>query len=298
MDDLIIRALREQVSPDEQLRLRAWRAAAPANETRYQELAQVWRLTAMDPALPPVPSGARLTRLAYRRRAVRALPVAAGITFLAAFVAFWLYPRLQTVEIIAAAPRAVALPDGSLARLAAGSSLSYRISRRSRRAEVAGSVFLAVAPDVGRPFVVTAGSVDVTVTGTRFLVQREGVEADVLVIDGRVVVQANGRQEVLTGSSGARRGAGGSLTRYADPDPWARLGSLGGVILLQTTPVSRFAAELRGRFGRTVLLDTALANRTVTGLFDESDLDQAVRAVCAVIGARCAISADTVRISP
>ncbi|MEY2931848.1 MAG: FecR protein [Pseudomonadota bacterium] len=61
-----------------------------------------------------------------------------------------------------------------------------------------GEVGCEVAPRRGRPpFVVQAGETRVTVVGTRFTVQREGLAARVHVREGHVRVQSGGAEELL-----------------------------------------------------------------------------------------------------
>ncbi|WP_169801547.1 FecR family protein [Hydrogenophaga palleronii] len=86
------------------------------------------------------------------------------------------------------------LPDGSTLRLDTATRLTARFFPRRRELLLEeGQAMFAVAADVQRPFVVTAGGVRITVVGTRFAVRltpgipgREGPE--VAVEEGRVRV--------------------------------------------------------------------------------------------------------------
>lgn len=64
----------------------------------------------------------------------------------------------------------VSLPDGSLLRLNPGSRITYptRFDGKERRVFVDGEIFAEVTSDPKKPFVVSAGDVDVNVFGTTF----------------------------------------------------------------------------------------------------------------------------------
>ena len=91
----------------------------------------------------------------------------------------------------------VRLPDGSIVRLNAGSSLSYPLSfglAGPRVVSVAGEAFFDVAHDADRPFVVNVAGQQVEVLGTEFNVHAypEVGEARTTLLSGRVRVSAAG----------------------------------------------------------------------------------------------------------
>lgn len=97
----------------------------------------------------------------------------------------------------------VKLPDGTVLRLDTATTLRITFFRNRREVQlVEGQAVFSVTSDAQRPFHVMAGSVQITVVGTKFSVRltpgvpgREGVE--VAVEEGNVrVVRANAAQEL------------------------------------------------------------------------------------------------------
>jgi RNA polymerase sigma factor (sigma-70 family) len=116
------------------------------------------------------------------------------------------------------------LPDGSTLQLDAQSRAEVRYLAHARQVELlAGAAFFAVARDADRPFTVQAGAVRVTVLGTRFGVELQGVQGSaqggvlVQVESGRVRVEPGAGQPALelTAGQALRVQPGG----HAEPAP-------------------------------------------------------------------------------
>lgn len=96
-----------------------------------------------------------------------------------------------------------ALPDGSELALDAASELRLRYFASRREAQLlAGAVYLDIAPDPGRPFVIAAGTVQIIVLGTRLGIERLDDAVIVQVEHGRVRVSGSAAQrELVAGDS-------------------------------------------------------------------------------------------------
>jgi transmembrane sensor len=82
-----------------------------------------------------------------------------------------------------------ALPDGSRIDLKTGAAVEVRFSPAVRRVDLdRGEALFHVAKNPVRPFVVSAGGVEVRAVGTIFAVQFEKEDVAVLVTEGRVAV--------------------------------------------------------------------------------------------------------------
>lgn len=81
------------------------------------------------------------------------------------------------------------LDDGSSVVLGADSQISVSYSADARRISLArGEALFEVAPDIDRPFSVSGGWVDVTVTGTSFEVSRTAFSTAIAVKEGTIAV--------------------------------------------------------------------------------------------------------------
>jgi transmembrane sensor len=84
-------------------------------------------------------------------------------------------------------PERVVLEDGSVVELKPGAAIDVEFTATARNVRLReGEGYFAVAKDPARPFVVTAGAVDVRAVGTEFCVTLNLTAVSVLVTEGRV----------------------------------------------------------------------------------------------------------------
>ena len=142
--------------------------------------------------IAPKSSAWRLVgRWTMRAAACLLLPVAA--------LAFYLYGEAQRPGewFEAYAPYGktlrVVLPDGSEVVINSGSKLIYpdRFGPDRRQVFLAGEGYATIAKDPGRPFVMSAGEVDVRVLGTKFNLKSyaEDSEVEVTLVEGSVEME-------------------------------------------------------------------------------------------------------------
>ncbi len=135
-----------------------------------------------------------------RRASQRVIRWIAGVT-VAAAVAVWsvfvvpaMFGDAPTSVVVADSTRGheVALPDGSTVKLMPGTKLNYNEEgfATHRAVEIDGEGVFSVVGDGRRPFSVSAGQIEVKVTGTEFRVDatRSGQKAQVALRSGRVEV--------------------------------------------------------------------------------------------------------------
>lgn len=174
--------------------LERWRAADPRHQAALDRHGQAWSLlerprharrgSEMVRAL-----SARATR---RRRRVAGTVVTLLVFFAGAFS--WRATREEPASNRFVAqlvlPEKRILPDGGTVELKPGAEISVDYSGSLRRVTLRkGEALFHVAENKDRPFVVTAGGVDVRAVGTAFLVAMGGGEVDVMVTHGQVAVE-------------------------------------------------------------------------------------------------------------
>lgn len=141
-----------------------------------------------------------LDRYVQRRRRRRlALASTACAVLLVAALA-WLpsrpgAPTAAVIPPVAGAtilrPEQRVLPDGSTIDLNAGAEIEVRFADALRQVVLRkGEAHFQVAKDARRPFVVTAGGIEVRAVGTAFAVDLGARAVDVLVTEGSVAVNA------------------------------------------------------------------------------------------------------------
>lgn len=270
--------------------LEAWLAASDARRRAYRSVERVWRLTGELPSVAPLsdaPSPAEtVVALSSARRKHRAWGLAAAA--LAACIAFYFFPalqlRLQADHLTGVAElRELTLEDGSVVHLDAGSAIAVRYAEQRREvALLAGQAFFQVVSAQDRPFVVVAGDVTVTVTGTAFDVRSSDEGVAVAVQSGTVEVAVDrGQRRAATLTRGERLtlGRGGQVARSeivpGDVASWRERR-----LVVDGATVSEVVEELgRHHGGVIVLRDRALAARRITGVFDLRRPLEALQAV-------------------
>jgi transmembrane sensor len=203
---------------------------------------------------------------------------------------------LGAVEFITG-PREVntlRLDDGTVVRLAPGSRLEFENhSPRVRQVRFEGVAYFAVARDPARPFVIRTRGGDAVVLGTRFELRTRDDETRVVVVEGRVALEAEGaRREVASSQMGHVR-ARQPPTVVDVESVHDFLGWVDGLLVFQSTPLSQVTRELAKHYGVQIeIRDAELARREVTAWLDEQSFDAALTAICGAVGAACRIDTD------
>lgn len=274
-------------------------AARPAAEREAAWAAVAARLAVPEEA-PPAPA-ARPAATPIERRApqrrpawatrLRRLPVAAAL-LVALAATGWRAGRVE-VEAPAGTRRTVTLPDGSIAELNGGSSITYaRGFRRwlvaaggERTVALDGEAFFSVTKDA-RPFVVRTWNARVTVLGTRFGVRardERGGGTSVAVEEGRVRVAAAGDATTLAaGEAAVVAGAAGAPARAAGAPVAQRLAWRTGGFAAVDLPLDAIARELERRYDVRIDLRDAAAGADRLTLYypDPAGVEAILTDVC------------------
>jgi ferric-dicitrate binding protein FerR (iron transport regulator) len=108
---------------------------------------------------------------------------------------------MNTISTPAGGQYQVTLPDGTKARLNAGSSITFpaAFTGRTRAVTVSGEIFLDVTKDQLQPFVVTVNNTAITVLGTAFNINayKEEPYIRTTLVEGSVMVNAGGQGLML-----------------------------------------------------------------------------------------------------
>jgi transmembrane sensor len=171
----------------------------------------------------------------------------------------------------------VDLADGSFVILNTATAVSVDYSGKERRVVLHdGEALFDAAKDPSRPFIVTAGDMEVRAVGTTFVVRLK----EVTVSEGTVDVTIGSRPPIRV-VAGQRLGVGEadrfklSMTDIDAATAWQR-----GKLIFNRRPLESVVAELqRYRAGRIVVLGDRLKALEVTGVFDLDDTDRILRAI-------------------
>jgi transmembrane sensor len=322
VDELISRSLKGRTTPAEEQSLRAWRQSSDENEAYYRQLVLVLEEAGeslMAGATPPIPPLGTLVGVAAAREArphgksERTRWVWGGLA--AAMVAtalaiVLLYPvagdpppalSLQAGEFVTGATETATavLSDGTVVRLAPKSRLRIPGGAGTRDVILEGQAFFAVAELPGHPFRVRTPAGEARVLGTRFEVRVHNEELRLIVVEGRVALDAGGRQvEVGAGEmSLVKDGEATAAVAVQDLEPL--MGWLKRFVVFQSKPLYAAARELEREYGvRVIVTDATLAQETITGWYADRTFEEVLMIICGVMQARCSIGNGTATISP
>jgi transmembrane sensor len=189
----------------------------------------------------------------------------------------------------------VQLRDGSVVRLAPASRLVIGNRPDGRDVSLDGRAFFAVARAGGRPFRVRTRLGEARVLGTRFELATGADDLELVVVEGRVALDAPANTVEVRGgqASYVARGTATAPVTLANPDSALRW--IGKFVVFQSTPLGDAVREVERSYDiRVLITDAALAQQTVTATFTDRGAAQVMEVLCSVVSARCTTAGDTV----
>ncbi len=296
------------LSSVQQQALEQWCASDPRHAQAFAFAQATWsdlgQLAGLAPAAAPrrAPPPARSLRTPGRRRVSRVRrAVACSALVLLAILGLEQGPGLLLdwrADYVTGAGevRRVTLPDGSLVDLDSRSALQLAFDGQQRRVRLlAGDAVFSAAPVTAaepRPFVVDYAGASTQALGTRFVVGMAGEGGWVGMLEHSVEVKlqaapAQGLTSQLLQQGqalrydqahGVRLWPGRDLQRATD---WQR-----GVLVFERQPLAEVVERLnRYRDGRLLVVDSALAQRQVSGVFRLDNLEAAADVLTAELKA-------------
>ncbi len=271
----------DSVSNAERTKFDAWCAADPRHALAVERMRGLWATLDELPAAP--------ARVALKQAFARPGRSAAGrgaqaLALLGVLVCGWV--GVDNLPIWMADQRTgvgerreVTLSDGSHLQLNSHSALDVKFDGQQRVIELlAGELWVEVAKDAKRPFVVRTDQGTATALGTRYLVKREADGATVVsVLESVVAAKAEGFEAVNVKAGEqivmkqdrvhAPRAIGN-----ADPDAWTR-----GLLKVDDRPLSEVLQALASyRHGLVRYDEQALRALRVSGVFRLDDTNAAL----------------------
>lgn len=260
----------------------AWRDADPGHALALSRLEILW---GRFDGLPASRSRRTLERVLAPRRHAR---VGTALVLLIAASVAWQGVRqaplwLADQRTAVGERRNMMLEDHSQLQLNSDSAVDIEFDGQRRLIDLRrGELWVEVAKDPQRPFVVRTEQGTVTALGTRFLVRREDGQTRVTVLESAIAAQP-----AAPSSTPAPVAAGQQATLYADhveglqiigsadPASWTR-----GVLKVDDRPLLEVLDEL-ARYRRGVLHydRQALAGLRVSGSFPLDNTDAALNAL-------------------
>lgn len=222
--DLIAKYLSGNISETERSDLLAWAAASESNKLFFDEMIQLWSISAdyeesfepdveaawnkldgklkvLEKPAPAEPKQAKIVRLSPLRWVAR---IAAVLLILAAAGYWWntepeilFGEQMVAIETQETDRQEHHLPDGSIVWLNENTSLSYKKGFKERIVHLEGEAFFDVERMEDSPFTILSGDAKTTVLGTSFNVRAypEEEQVEVTVETGKVRFEEQATEE-------------------------------------------------------------------------------------------------------
>lgn len=290
------------LTPAEEAEFERWLEADAGHAAAYREMDATWSV--LDRAREVSPAALGLPPAAPRPNPRRWLAPLAAAAAVALAATLWLRPDSGPAEP-AAAPSVLTaadtfkrldLPDGSVARLNAGSALVVDFLPGERRVRLLrGEAHFTVTKDAARPFIVETRGVLARAVGTAFTVSSRADAVEVCVTEGRVRVEPRDLSsafaavpELTVGDRVTVRAPDTAapvvapVVRLSPSDLAATLAWQQRTLAFDAAPLAEIVAEFN-RFNqhRLVIDDAALARRSFGGSFRADDPEGFIALVAA-----------------
>ena len=274
------RADREDWNEAAQAELNAWLEQSPAHAIAYWRLNGAWGHTDLLGALhAPAKQSARAPLASL------AVKIAAVIAIVAALGGGALYMLARPQDRIYATQvggrETVAFADGSRIELNTNTRLRARMTTEERVVWLEkGEAYFQVKHDTVHPFIVIADGHRITDLGTKFLVRADGGRLRVAVTQGRVWLDAAGRQAheqaamLAAGDVATATATKVSVTKDLAPAVAAELSWRHGLLIFKHTTLAAAAAEFnRYSKKKLVIADDGTGALTIDGTFPTADVE-------------------------
>ncbi|MEO7797188.1 MAG: FecR domain-containing protein, partial [Opitutaceae bacterium] len=180
------------LSAAESIEYELWLAADPRHAAAMRRSVGAWaRLDRLSDHTAHQTIATATRRRSYWRRALALTSLAAAAAVAVGLFTFRrsVAPAAPVAAIAPSGPRTVTLSDGSLVQLNTGAEVTEEFTATERRVLLGrGEAHFSVTKNPARPFIVTAGALQVRAVGTAFNINLQSDAVDVLVTEGRIAV--------------------------------------------------------------------------------------------------------------
>lgn len=291
-DDLLIKFLLRETSPEEDAQVSDWLAADPENQKEFARFERIWnssksleRESNADPEKAwerfkkRVPHAGPQTVIPEIRRQFSWLRAAAVLFIIAgAWSAYSIlsgtaYDTISSGQMV----RTGTLPDGSKVTLNKNAVLSFKNNFKGKTRSVRleqGEVFFDVRPDRTKPFIIEADQVDIRVLGTSFNVKKSDNITVVIVESGKVRVSMGDQLVELTrGEKVTVKKGDSALNKELSKDQLYNY-YRSKVFVADNTPLRRVVEILNEAYQSNIIIENPeLADRTLSTTFKDESLD-------------------------
>lgn len=328
--NLCAKALAGEITDQEKEILDSWIKDSPANKAYYEDVHKAWEFASPVP-VPPMPSvdeawaeiapitrsipqkgwNQFFTNIVDRMRRfamppLRPAMISLAATAVAVIALIIINPFIdvgtQQVTTYNKQKMLVDLSDGSRIHINSGSTLKFpkQFTDEIREVHLTGEAFFEIKTDE-RPFVVVTATARTTVLGTKFNVRARDASTLVIVKEGSVLVSSADTEEeevILTQNQMSRVADHVAPEDPQDVDAEHLIGWLENRLVFERTPLNEIVRELERFYDiRVHLADRKLADRTMTGTFENLPIETVLQAICTTLNSEYSMVGTSYRIT-
>ncbi len=166
------------------------------------------------------------------------------------------------------------LPDGSVVWINAGSCLSSpkQFNQNVRRVSLDGIAYFEIKKNAAHPFIVKSGNIEVSVTGTEFVVNSASEkDVSIILVSGGVIVDTKNEKGVVVAHVSLAPGQQADVNKHdgqvqvADVDVDYYLTWKDGNYRFTDEPLEKIVRQLSWRFRMDIHITPKLKDRRFTG---------------------------------
>ena len=301
-DDLLVKYLVGEATPNESAQVQQWINAAEQNRQYYNQFKKIWDESLLVGDSRNIDEDAAFTRLQNRIHNI--LPKAAEVVpFRPVRPAYWLRIAAALLVfctigyfVVSFLNRPVViinlqsknrvmtdtLPDGSVVTMNTLSHLAYpkEFGSNNRTVSLNGEAFFKVTPDETKPFIIKVNDVTIKVVGTSFNIKSRNGKTEVIVETGIVNVSKHKnslnlnpgeKTEVHRGSNSlTKQNISGKLYSYY----------MNKELVCNQTPLNELVQALNDIYGvRIVIARPSLNKMPITTVFKDQSLEQVLTVI-------------------
>lgn len=186
--------------------------------------------------------------------------------------------------------KTITLADGSVVKLNGQARLQFTQTDSTRLAWLEGEAYFDVVKNVHQKFLVKHEDLEVEVVGTQFSVSTLGQEKRVTLLSGKVLAKlGNGEQLYLKPNEQLLWDTTLGEVKRFKVDAAQEMGWRHEQLVFDNIPLAQALAQINQFYGVSfVIHDPVLAQKRITGVFDQTTLEEFIEALAFV--ANCTIT--------
>lgn len=307
-DELIMKHLTGEMSADERIIFDAWLNESDKHRRLLEQMSKAWNQVELEEFSTPDVNdewnklSAAINEKPKRIFSLWQISVAASFLIVALSSYFYFFSTKQlTISNPNEFAMTVTLPDSSLVRLSKNAQLSYdesSFNHTDRNVNLVGNAFFEVKHEQKNPFTVFTKNASVTVLGTKFRVNADSPNNNVIVTEGRVAFKSLTTHESVILVKGMKSALNAENTPLPPMIDSLQLGDQLKNLTIDRLAMSEVADLMYQYFGYDVIFaDNQSASMIVTGSFANPTAESVIRSLSMSLNLRYSLNQNTITIS-